>query len=193
MAIILEDRNVYIKVGKESENNLTYALIKEYENKEARELEKQNGAFKSYLVTAVQDKLKSYYDEMYALATELGFDESVVETYESIMEFCELHPDFAERYQRYHTLYAEEQRLSEFLHAPNQKLPELTIIYEAIAKHQNIFPVASIEDFYTILKVSNPFVVEMRVSIPDDCASSISDVYTYLKTTGIFKNMKDDL
>lgn len=193
MAIILEDRNVYIKVEKESENNLSYALIKEYANKEARELEKRNGAFKSYLLTAVQDKLKTYYDEMYALATEIGFDESVVETYESTIEFCNSHPSFNEKYQQYHTLFAEEQSLSEFLHFPNLPVPNLPVMYKAIIEKQQVYPVSSLDDFYYLLSTANPAIVEMRVSIPSEHASSITAVYEYLKNIGIFNNAKDDL
>ena len=193
MAIILEDRNVYIKVEKESENNLSYALIKEYANKEARELEKRYGTFKSYLVTTVQAKLTSYYDEMYTLATAIGFDESVVETYESTIDFCNSHPAFNEKYQQYHILFAEEQKLSEFLHFPYLPVPNLPVMYKAIIENQKDYPASSLDDFIYLLASSNPAIVEVRVSIPSEHASDIAAVYEYLKNIGIFKNAKDDL
>ncbi len=192
MAMILEDGNRYIKVEADAADDCLYAVIKEYESKEARELEKRYGPFKTRLLRMAADRLDVLYTDMYETAEDIGFDETVVTSDEATVGFCALHPDFAEKYNRYHALLQETHELQLYCTLPVHPLPSLPMI-SAMTIAGHAYPVACDEDFYRTLAASNPRVTEMRTSLPLSPDSSITQIYEHLKGTGIFEGFRDDL
>lgn len=192
MAMILEDGNRYIKVEADAADGCLYAVIKEYESKEARELEKQYGPFKTRLLRLAADRLDALYADMYETARDIGFDETVVTSDEATAGFCALHPDFAEKHHRYHALLQETHDLQLYCSLPGHPLPSLPMI-AALAIAEQAYPIASDEDFYKILAGANPRVTTMQTSLPLPPGSSIEQVYNHLKSTGIYRGIKDDL
>ncbi len=192
MAMILEDGNRYIKVEADAADGCLYAVIKEYESKEARELEKQYGPFKTRLLCMAADRLDVLYADMYETAEDIGFDEIVVTSDEATARFCALHPDFAEKYNRYHALLQETHDLQLYCTLPGHPLPSLPMI-SAMAIADQAYPIASDVDFYSVLAGSNPRVTTMQTTLPLPPESSIEQVYNHLKGTGIFEGFRDDL
>lgn len=192
MAVILEDGNKYIKVEADAAHGCLYAVIKEYESKEARELEKQYDPFKAQLLGMAADRLEVLYADMYETAQDIGFDETVVTSDEATAVFCTLHPDFAVEYHRYHALLQEAHDLQLYCTLPGHPLPSLPVIAAMVIADQ-AFPVACDEDFYRILEGSNPRVMMMQTSLLLPPGSSIEQVYNHLKGTGIFEGFRDDL
>lgn len=192
MAMILEDGNRYIKVEADAADGCLFAVIKEYERKEARELEKQYGPFKNHLLDMAADRLEVLYAYMYETAEDIGFDETVVTSDEATAGFCALHPDFAEKYNRYHALLQETHDLQLYCSLPGYPLPSLPMI-AAMAIADHAYPVACNEDFYRVLAGSNPRVTTMQTTLPLPPGSSIDQVYNHLKSTGIYRGIRDDL
>jgi len=192
MAVILEDGNRYIKVEADAGDGCLYAVIKEYESKEARELEKQYGPFKTRLLCMAADRLDVLYADMYETAEDIGFDEIVVTSDEATAVFCALHPDFAEKYNLYHALLQETHDLQLYCTLPGHPLPSPPMI-AAMAIADQSYPVACNEDFYRVLAGSNPRVTTMQTTLPLPPGSRIAQIYNYLKSTGIYRGIKDDL
>lgn len=192
MAMILEDGNRYIKVEADATDGCLYAVIKEYESKEARELEKQYGSFKTRLLCMAADRLDILYTDMYETAQDIGFDETVVTSDEATAGFCALHPDFAEKHHRYHTLLQETHDLQLYCSLPGYPLPSLPMI-SAMAIADHAYPVACNEDFYRVLAGSNPRVTTMQTTLPLPPESTITQIYDHLKSTGIYRGIRNDL
>jgi len=155
MAVILEDGNKYIRVEADAAQGVLYAVIKEYESREARELEKQYGPFKNHLLGMAADRLEVLYGDMYETAEAIGFDETVVTSDEATAGFCTLHPDFAVKYHRYHALLQEEHDLQLYCTLAGHPLPSLPML-SAMAIDDQAFSVACDEDFYRTLAGATP-------------------------------------
>lgn len=192
MAMILEDGNRYIKVEADAADGCLYAVIKEYESKAARELEKQYGPFKTRLLCMAVDRLDVLYADMYETAQDIGFDETVVTSDEATAGFCTLHPGFAEKHHRYHALLQEAHDLQLYCTLPGHPLPSLPMI-AALAIADQAYPIASDEDFYRTLVGSNPRLTTMQTTLPLPPESTITQIYKHLKSTGIYRGIKDDL
>lgn len=193
MAIILEENNVYIKIEKDIESDIVFALIKEYKNKETRELEKQYGEFKEYLTLFINNQLNIHYDRMLNEAIAMNIVPTSGISKEEIDDLRKDYPSFDIAYTEYHTLNNEEYLLGKYFLDPSSDVPDLPKTFNLLIQNQEEWEIETYDDFSNLLKACNPQIVSMKISIPEEITVDVPSIYDYIKRKKIFNNPRDDL
>lgn len=191
MALITKENQRYIRVIKDYTENGIIATSIEYETKDARELEKKYEEFKNALPAIVEEALGEYYARMLQCAETIGYTDEDVSA-EGLARYREAHPEFDRLYVRYYRLFDENVDLRMF-YDNAQDCPNCPAIYEACNEKLRNFDIKSIEEFNSALRDCNPKTTITSVLLDIDKDVNLSGVYTFLKQTGRYIDVFDDL
>lgn len=191
MALITKENQRYIRVIKDYTENGIIATSIEYETKDSRELEKKYEEFKIALPVIVEEALGEYYARMLQCAETIGYTDEDVSV-EGLARYRDAHPEFDRLYVRYYRLFDENIDLKMF-YDNAQDCPNCPEIYEACNEKLRNFDIKSIEEFNLALKDCNPKTTITSVLLDIDKDVNLSGVYTFLKQTGRYIDVFDDL
>lgn len=193
MAFIIENSERYVKVVKNLSADGVVATMIEYKDKNTRILEKQFGSFKTKVIELVDTVLDEYYESMFEKASQIGFSNEDVESEAGVQHYRTQHPTFDSLYLQYHTLFDEQELLTNFFRTINAPTPNLPIIFSLVKTRLTGLTVETEEQFNFLLASSSPETITMSVLLNLDQEVSLEDLYIHLKETGVYTNVIDDL